>query len=119
MKRYPLRDTKMLVINRKTAKKIPIKDILYLRANSNYTYFVMLSGKTFLVSHSIKYYEDFLTNIHFVRVHRRYILNTLYVPLVEMEEISLINGESIAVSRRYWKVIKNTFEHKKRVMASS
>ena len=119
MKRYPFDDTKMLTINRKTAKKIPIKDILYLRADKNYTYFIMVSGVTFLVAHSLKYFADFLANIHFVRVHRRYIINPLYVLelALEIEQISLSNGDNITISRRYKKVVNQTLGHKKRIFA--
>jgi two-component system LytT family response regulator len=116
MKRYPFDDTKMLIINRKTAKKIPIKDILYLRADNNYTYFIMVSGATFLVAHSIKYFADFLASIHFVRVHRRYIINPLYVLelVLEVEQISLSNGDNITISRRYKKVVNQLLGHKKK-----
>jgi two-component system LytT family response regulator len=107
MKKYPFEQNKMLIINQKTKKKIPINDILYLKADNNYTYFIMVSGIIFLVSHSIKYYEDFLQNLHFVRVHRKYIINSLYVYdfILSSPELILSNGETIAISRRYKKVV--------------
>jgi DNA-binding LytR/AlgR family response regulator len=116
MKRYPLEDTRMLVINRKSVKKIPIKDILYLRGDRNYTYFIMVSGMSFLVAHSIKYYADFLESIHFVRVHRRYIINPLYVLelILEFEQINLTNGDNITISRRYRKEVNKLLGYKKK-----
>lgn len=54
---------------------IKISDIVYCMASDNYTYFFMSDGQKYLVSRTLKEYEDLLSEHNFFRVHNSYLIN--------------------------------------------
>ncbi len=63
---------------------IPVQDgfevleaasILYCKADDNYTQIFLTSGSKKLVSKTLKYFEDALTDFGFARVHKSYLVN--------------------------------------------
>lgn len=54
---------------------IAAKDILYCKADDNYTQIFLRTGKKKLVSKTLKFFEDALTNYGFARVHKSYLVN--------------------------------------------
>lgn len=63
---------------------IPVQDgfevleaasILYCKADDNYTQIFLTSGGKKLVSKTLKYFEDALTDFGFARVHKSYLVN--------------------------------------------
>lgn len=50
-------------------------DILYCKADDNYTEIYLNDHKKKLVSKTLKYFEDALTESHFCRVHKSYLVN--------------------------------------------
>ncbi len=53
-------------------------EVLYLKADSNTTDFVMANGSTVGAYKSLKYFQESLPK-HFVRIHNSYIVNTNYI----------------------------------------
>ncbi len=51
-----------------------VKDILYCKADDNYTE-IHLANKKILVSKTLKYFEDALTSFAFARIHKSYLVN--------------------------------------------
>ncbi len=51
-----------------------VKDILYCKADDNYTE-IHLANKKILVSKTLKYFEDALTGFAFARIHKSYLVN--------------------------------------------
>src|SRR6186713_1316693 len=53
---------------------IKLNEIIYLEANNNYTYF-HLSGHKYIVSRTLKDFEEMLPEDTFLRIHNSYIIN--------------------------------------------
>jgi len=54
---------------------IPAQDILYCQADDNYTQMYLKTGKSKLVSKTLKYFEKALTEFGFARIHKSYLVN--------------------------------------------
>ncbi|MCB0456789.1 MAG: LytTR family DNA-binding domain-containing protein [Flavobacteriaceae bacterium] len=79
---------------------LQVEDILYCQADDNYTQ-IFLKDKKKLVSKTLKYFEDMLSNNGFARVHKSYLVNVNAI--VEYKKgkggsVVLENGKEIMVS---------------------
>ncbi|MBD3864561.1 MAG: two-component system LytT family response regulator [Olleya marilimosa] len=77
------------------------KDILYCKADDNYTEIYLNNNKKKVVSKTLKYFEDALTPSGFARVHKSYLINVAeVVKYVKGKGGSVIlsNGQEIMVS---------------------
>ena len=89
---------------------IPVKEIVYCRASSNYTEFFLTDKKTILSSYTLKQYDEILTTQSFFRAHRSYLINTAHIKMYkrgEGGEIVMSNGHEIELSRTH----KDEFMH--------
>jgi DNA-binding LytR/AlgR family response regulator len=69
----------VLKINQKTHKSICPNEVIMLRGDVNYTTFCLKNGKTIMVAHTLKYFEDMLLKYGFLRVHRAFLVNPKYI----------------------------------------
>ena len=51
-----------------------VNDILYCKADDNYTE-IYLENKKILVSKTLKYFEEALSDFAFARIHKSYLVN--------------------------------------------
>jgi two-component system LytT family response regulator len=58
---------------------LPIQDILYAKADDNYTQLFLQDNKKKLVSKTLKYFEDMLKDSGFARIHKSYLVNINYI----------------------------------------
>ena len=76
-------------------------DILYCKADDNYTEIYLNTTKKKVVSKTLKYFEDALTESGFARVHKSYLVNvneiTKYIK-GKGGSVLLSNGQEITVS---------------------
>ncbi|WP_066757432.1 LytR/AlgR family response regulator transcription factor [Crocinitomix algicola] len=54
---------------------VPVKSILYAQAADNYCEIHLLSGEKFLISKPLKFYDDLLSSMGFIRIHKSYLIN--------------------------------------------
>ncbi len=77
-------------------------DIVYCEADDNYTKIYLRSGEHYLVSKTLKYFEETLGTDSFVRIHKSYLVNVndivKYYRKGKTGSVLLSNGEEIAVS---------------------
>ncbi len=76
-------------------------DILYCKADDNYTEIYLNNKKKKLVSKTLKYFEDALMDSHFSRVHKSYLVNVNeIVKYVKGKggSVVLSNGKQVSVS---------------------
>ena len=81
---------------------IPISDIWYLKANSNYTEIYGSKGRILLSSKTLQRFEDKLSAFPFVRAHQSYLVHLSRIDWYEFgqqSKIYLHNGVSLPVSR--------------------
>ncbi|GAA4273987.1 LytTR family DNA-binding domain-containing protein [Aquimarina gracilis] len=79
---------------------LEIVDILYCQADDNYTKIFLDQGQK-LVSKTLKYFEDSLTDYGFVRIHKSYLVNINKVTRYRKGKggsIVLSSGKELAVS---------------------
>jgi DNA-binding LytR/AlgR family response regulator len=102
-------DHNLLIINHKTSKKIPISDVILLKGNINYTTFCLRHGREKFVPRSIKFFEEHLETLGFLRVHRSFMINPLYVEKYDEDKdiLTMTNGYEATISRRRKHTIKN------------
>ncbi|AUP78863.1 LytR/AlgR family response regulator transcription factor [Flavivirga eckloniae] len=80
---------------------IDIANILYCKADDNYTEIYLNTNKKKLVSKTLKYFEDALNNASFARVHKSYLVNVNeIVKYIKGKggSVLLSNGQEIVVS---------------------
>ena len=72
----------MVVKNGVKIEIFPVKDILYIKAEDDYVMIYTNNGR-FLKKATMKYFESHLHPEQFVRIHRSYIVNTVYIQRME------------------------------------
>ncbi len=58
---------------------LKINDIIKCQAESNYTKFYLVNGKSLLICHTLKSYEALLSDFNFCRVHNSFLINMFHV----------------------------------------
>ncbi len=82
---------------------IRIEDIIYLEASSNYTHIFTTEKKKYIVSRTLKDFEDMLPTDIFLRIHNSYIINKNYVEKYirgEGGQVVLLNNVTLDVAKR-------------------
>ena len=76
--------------------------ILYCKAESNYTCIKKIDGITKTITKTLKYIEEILPATSFKRIHKTYVINLNYVVRYHKanKEVELTNGEKLPVSFR-------------------
>lgn len=80
-----------------------IDQIVHLEASSNYTYIYLGNKQTFLVSRTLKEFEDMLPPEIFIRIHHSTIINKNYVEKYirgEGGQVLMQDGKLLDVSKR-------------------
>lgn len=79
---------------------LQMEDILYCQADDNYTNIHLVKGKR-LVSKTLKYFEEMLSNSGFARVHKSYLVNVNAITEYRKGKggsVVLTSGKEIMVS---------------------
>jgi two-component system LytT family response regulator len=82
---------------------IQLEDIVYLEATDNYTNIYLSDNRKFLVSRTLKDFEDILPVETFVRIHHATIINKFYVEKYirgDGGQVMMRNGKVLDVSKR-------------------
>lgn len=84
-------------------------DIMYIEAESQYIRYHFVSGKSLLEKHSLLDVLEKLNNSNFVRCHRSWVINLIYIDKIEnsFSEIVMSDGKRIPVSRKQ----RSDFKH--------
>lgn len=84
--------------------RVKVDDILYIVSDSDYTE-IHLKEKKHLSSESLRYWEEFLSDQKFMRIHKSYIINTNRINKVSGNQVFLENNKVVPIGRAY----KNDF----------
>lgn len=80
-----------------------IKDIVRCEANDNYTNVYLAGGKKFLVSGTLKHYEELLPEKDFMRAHHSHLINISHMLRFLKEDggyAVMSDGSKVEISRR-------------------
>ena len=81
-------------------KVIQVADILYCKADDNYTE-IILENRKYLVSKTLKYFEEALKEFPFARIHKSYLVNVNEVLQYKKGKggsVVISNGKELMVS---------------------
>lgn len=82
----------------------PTEDLIYLKANSNYTEFHYLNGKRYISSYTLKKHQNSQIAKQFLRISNSILLNPQYIESVEKKAfttvVRMVNGTEHVASRR-------------------
>ncbi|MFT6334533.1 MAG: DNA-binding LytR/AlgR family response regulator [Saprospiraceae bacterium] len=82
--------------------KVLIEDIVSINSDRDYTELHTDSVK-YLSSHSLKYWEDILSENKFVRAHKSYLINENKITRITAMEVELLEKHRIPIGRAYKK----------------
>ena len=97
-------DNKLVIPTSNYIYIVDLNNILYIKASSNYSMIYDTEGNSVLSSKTLKYYEEYLQNKGFLRVHSGTLINMSKVKGIKrngMYMIILENDIKIPVSRSY------------------
>lgn len=72
-------DGKITIPTQDGFEVLEMKNILYCKADDNYTQIFLVDGHKKLVSKTLKYFETLLNENGFVRIHKSYLVNVNYI----------------------------------------
>jgi two-component system, LytTR family, response regulator len=81
---------------------IEVNEIEYAESSNNYTKLVLINKQSHLLSKTLKDVQEVLEDLHFLRVHRQYIINLNHVKQFYRGDnmyVVMANGENIPVAR--------------------
>jgi two-component system LytT family response regulator len=96
-------EQKLIIPSSEGLHIINIDDIIRCEASDVYTYFYLNSGKKLIASKSLNNYEKLFSDLNFVRVHSKHLVNLKYVSqYIKGKGGSLIlnQGDEVEVSIR-------------------
>lgn len=82
---------------------VKVNEILYCEASSNYTEIVMADNKKYIVSRTLKEYDDMLGEQNFYRIHHSYLINLNGIKKYVRGDggyVVMNNDKSLDVSKR-------------------
>ncbi|CAG5077068.1 LytR/AlgR family response regulator transcription factor [Parvicella tangerina] len=79
-----------------------LEDIAYVMSENNYSIFKTRNGKELIVTKTLKYFENLLTNSSFIRTHQRYLVNVNFITKYIKGEggFVIVLDQELPVSRR-------------------
>lgn len=103
MKSYQQKgNQELLILNHRTSKKVLINNVVLLKGSINYTTIHLQNGKTKVVAHTLKFFENYLETHGFLRIHRSCMINPNHVQKYDQDQevITMSNGSEEIISRR-------------------
>lgn len=103
-------DSKLILSLHDSFQVIDLNELLFCESDKGYTTFYCSNNKKYLVSKTLKEFEERLCNADFIRPHQSYIVNLKFIDKYDKSGvIHLKNGKKIPVSSRKKEQFLNTF----------
>lgn len=91
-----------------TALSVAIEDILYVESNKHYVELHLLN-EVHRVRGKISDWEIKLSELGFIRIQVGYLVNIRYIMKLTSKEVTLDNGEKLAISRNYIEKVQKQY----------
>lgn len=110
-------DDRIMIEQKKNIHFIKVENIIYIKADREYTTIFEKGGKEYLILKPISDWQKELPDDHFARVHRNSIINFNYIERTERSgntaKMFLISiPEPVSISRGYYRLIKARYFYK-------
>lgn len=95
---------------------VQVKTIIRCQANDNFTQFYFDDGNKQLICRTLKYYEEILTELDFVRIHKSHLINLHYLRRYKKGkggQVIMSDGSEIEVSASKKKEFLERFQERK------
>ncbi len=103
-------DTKLIVSLHDSFQVIDLNELMYCETDKGYTTFYCSDGKKYMVSKTLKEFEERLSKINFVRPHQSFMVNLKFIDKYEKSGIIYLKNEKkIPVSSRKKESFLTTF----------
>ena len=91
-----------LLVNQKQKIRIPTNSIIMLEGYVNYTLIHLQNGTKKLYARTLRHFEELLSEEHFIRVHRGFLVNSSCIINYDKQEniLHLENNLEVSISRR-------------------
>jgi len=94
-------DSKLVLSLQDSFQVIDLNDLMFCETDKGYTTFYCNDGKKYLVSKTLKEFEERLTKVNFIRPHQSFMVNLTFIDKYDKSGvIYLKNGRKIPVSSR-------------------
>ncbi len=93
--------------------ELPIKDILYMEGERNYSYIHCSNGRKELVSKTLSNLEELLEDKGFFRCHKSYLVNAMSIESIKNSSLLLFDHKEIPIARRKIQLFKEWWNHGK------
>ena len=103
-------DSKLILSLHDSFQVIDLDQLLFCESDKGYTTFYCSDNRKYMVSKTLKEFEERLTKANFTRPHQSYIVNLKFIDKYDKSGvIYLKNGKKIPVSSRKKEQFLNTF----------
>ncbi len=92
---------------------VKVSDILYCESDGRYVSIYLQFGEKILVSNSLKFYQDILSELGFYRIHKSFLINLEHIIRFEKSEggyIILTNNLKVPVASRKREELMDLFD---------
>jgi len=93
---------------------VEVKNIIRCESDGCYTRFILLEGKTIMVSKTLKDIEELLEEFNFIRPHKSHLINLTHVKTVNKIDggtIVMSDASHVPVSRRRRELVVDFIHH--------
>jgi len=94
---------------------IPLNEIVRCQADDNFTLFYLTDGSKTMVSRTLKFYEDMLTDYDFIRIHKSHLINFSHIRRYlkgKGGQVQMDDGSTVDVSPTKKQLLMNRFKLK-------
>lgn len=106
---------KFLLLSGKGGKleRVNFTDIIYLESCVNYVTIISNLGK-YAKKISLNKIQKYELNDNFIRIHHRYVVNTVFISNTNLKEVTLKNDTTLPVSRTFVNNLKDFIKAKEK-----
>ncbi len=93
--------------------KVPVKDILVIKGEGNYSNIFIQDGRRILTCRTLKYFATMLAEYQFIRPSKSALINPDFIEHIDFKSqkaIRLVNGDVISISRRNVRPLREQFK---------
>jgi len=89
------------------------RDIVFCKAEENFTRFRLIDGREVLICRALKYYQEVLEPLDFMRIHKSYLINLLHLKQYRKGrggDVVMTDGADLPVSPNRKEALLNYFQ---------
>ncbi len=86
---------KLILKNNEAVHLLDVEQIIYVKADNNYSVFYIEDGREIMVSKSLKVYDQKLSNYGFFRIHQSHLVNQKYIVAFNKRDETLTLSKNI------------------------